>query len=150
MALLLSAVVMALPARAGRPERVIAVGGAITEIVYALDAQDRLVAVDSTSTHPPAAADLPGQAALSASLEALVGAGFAAMLAPVLDHWAEAGLITPRPDGFALTPAGWFWQANLIVGLQEMLTLFHGGPAGPSHPRQEPSRHARHRHHPAG
>lgn len=107
------------------------------------------------------AADLPGQAALSASLEtgrilpgrleALVGAGFAAMLAPVLDHWAEAGLITPRPGGFVLTTAGWFWQANLIVGLQEMLTLFHTGPAGPSPPpRQESPRHARHRHHPAG
>ena len=73
------------------------------------------------------------------------------MLAPVLDHWAEAGLITPRPGGFALTRAGWFWQANLIVGLQEMLALFHHGPAGPSPPpRQEPPRPARHRPHPAG
>jgi iron complex transport system substrate-binding protein len=39
--------------------RVVSIGGAITEIVYALDAQDRLVAVDSTSDYPPEAADLP-------------------------------------------------------------------------------------------
>lgn len=43
----------------GRPiakanaERVIAVGGAITEIVYALGMQSVLVAVDTTSLHPP-------------------------------------------------------------------------------------------------
>ncbi len=58
MALLLC-VVMAVPVRAEPPERVISVGGAITEIVYALGADDRLVAVDSTSTHPAAADDLP-------------------------------------------------------------------------------------------
>ncbi|NBC95181.1 MAG: hemin ABC transporter substrate-binding protein, partial [Deinococcus-Thermus bacterium] len=40
-------------------ERVVALGGDVTEIVYALGAGDRLVAVDSTSDHPPAAADLP-------------------------------------------------------------------------------------------
>lgn len=41
------------------PTRAIAVGGALTEIVYALGAQDRLVAVDTTSTHPVAASRLP-------------------------------------------------------------------------------------------
>ncbi|TCP37719.1 iron complex transport system substrate-binding protein [Rhodothalassium salexigens DSM 2132] len=41
------------------PERIVAVGGALTEIVYALGAQDRLVAVDSTSLYPAAARDLP-------------------------------------------------------------------------------------------
>ena len=35
--------------------RVVAVGGSITEIVYALKAQKRLVAVDTTSLHPPSA-----------------------------------------------------------------------------------------------
>ncbi|MGQ0510835.1 MAG: heme/hemin ABC transporter substrate-binding protein [Betaproteobacteria bacterium] len=40
-------------------ERVIAVGGAVTEIVYALGAGSRLVAVDSTSLEPEAARALP-------------------------------------------------------------------------------------------
>ncbi|WP_281302092.1 MULTISPECIES: ABC transporter substrate-binding protein [unclassified Iodidimonas] len=39
--------------------RVIALGGAVTEIVYALGAGDRLVAVDSTSRYPQAATKLP-------------------------------------------------------------------------------------------
>jgi iron complex transport system substrate-binding protein len=46
-------------AYAETPHRVVSVGGAVTEIVYALGAEDRLVAVDATSTHPPAADDLP-------------------------------------------------------------------------------------------
>ncbi len=39
--------------------RIVAVGGDVTEIVFALGAGDRLVAVDSTSRHPEAAEDLP-------------------------------------------------------------------------------------------
>lgn len=39
--------------------RVVAVGGGITEIVYALGAQARLVATDTTSTWPEAAARTP-------------------------------------------------------------------------------------------
>ena len=35
--------------------RVVSVGGSITEIIYALGAGDRLIAVDSTSLHPPEA-----------------------------------------------------------------------------------------------
>jgi iron complex transport system substrate-binding protein len=42
----------------GEP-RIVSVGGDVTEIVFALDAGDRLVAVDSTSQYPPAAEDLP-------------------------------------------------------------------------------------------
>lgn len=49
----------ALPAQAQAPQRIVAIGGAITEIVYALGAEDRLVAVDSTSTYPPAVGALP-------------------------------------------------------------------------------------------
>lgn len=44
---------------ADRPERVVAIGGAVTEIVHALDRMDALVAVDSTSTYPPEATTLP-------------------------------------------------------------------------------------------
>lgn len=46
-------------AAAEPPRRVVAVGGGITEIVYALGAGDRLVAADSTSVHPPEAGRLP-------------------------------------------------------------------------------------------
>lgn len=41
------------------PKRVVALGGDITEIVYALDAQSVLVGVDSTSLWPQAATQLP-------------------------------------------------------------------------------------------
>lgn len=39
--------------------RVVTVGGAVTEIVFALGAGDRIVATDSTSTYPKPAAQLP-------------------------------------------------------------------------------------------
>jgi iron complex transport system substrate-binding protein len=39
--------------------RVVAVGGSITEIIYALGEEDRLIARDSTSVFPPEALDLP-------------------------------------------------------------------------------------------
>lgn len=41
------------------PGRVVSIGGAVTEIVYALGAQDRLVARDTTSTFPQEAEALP-------------------------------------------------------------------------------------------
>lgn len=41
------------------PGRVLSIGGSITEIVYLLGEEDRLVAVDSTSLYPPAARELP-------------------------------------------------------------------------------------------
>lgn len=39
--------------------RIVSIGGSVTEIVYALGAEDGLVAVDSTSLYPQAAQDLP-------------------------------------------------------------------------------------------
>ena len=48
-----------LSAAAEEAKRVISVGGSITEIVYELGAGDRLVAVDTTSSYPPAAEALP-------------------------------------------------------------------------------------------
>ena len=45
---------------ARNPSRIVAVGGSVTEIVYALGEEERLVARDSTSTYPSAAEqDLP-------------------------------------------------------------------------------------------
>lgn len=41
------------------PSRVLSIGGSITEIVYLLGEEDRLVAVDSTSLYPSAAQALP-------------------------------------------------------------------------------------------
>lgn len=41
------------------PQRVVSIGGAVTEIVHALGAGERLVAVDSTSTYPEHATSLP-------------------------------------------------------------------------------------------
>lgn len=38
-----------------RADRIIAIGGSITEIIYALGSEHRLVAVDSTSMYPPSA-----------------------------------------------------------------------------------------------
>ena len=39
--------------------RIVVAGGDLTEIVFALDAEDQLVGVDQTSTWPPQAQDLP-------------------------------------------------------------------------------------------
>jgi iron complex transport system substrate-binding protein len=39
--------------------KIVAIGGSVTEIVYALGEQDRLAARDSTSTYPPDALKLP-------------------------------------------------------------------------------------------
>lgn len=41
------------------PRRVVALGGDLTEIAFALGAGDSLIAVDDTATYPPAAAELP-------------------------------------------------------------------------------------------
>ena len=49
----------ALPLFSSAAERIITLGGDVTEIVYALDAQSQLVARDSTSTWPAATQSLP-------------------------------------------------------------------------------------------
>ena len=46
-------------ASTARTRRLVSVGGALTEIVYALDAQAELVGVDTTSTYPEAVRQLP-------------------------------------------------------------------------------------------
>lgn len=140
-------------------------GGLLAAHRYVLDADEasyrRRVAADEkplVRMFAPAT-DLPGRGPVAVGLEtgrimpdgmeALVGPGFAAMLAPVLAHWTEAGLLAPAPGGFALTPAGWFWQANLIGGLNDLMTQYHDGPAAQSSTRQEAPRHAR-QDHPSG
>ncbi|MFA9441843.1 hemin ABC transporter substrate-binding protein [Uliginosibacterium sp. sgz301328] len=46
-------------AHAAPPARIIGLGGPVTEIVYALDAGDRMVGADASSIYPTAAAKLP-------------------------------------------------------------------------------------------
>ncbi|QLI83302.1 ABC transporter substrate-binding protein [Chitinibacter fontanus] len=46
-------------ASAAAPERVVVLGGALTEIVYSFGAQNRLVGVDQSSVYPAAATRLP-------------------------------------------------------------------------------------------
>ena len=58
-ALLLAAGLAALPALGLAAERIVVAGGAVTEIVYALGAGDRVVARDTTSSHPPEVEALP-------------------------------------------------------------------------------------------
>lgn len=45
----------ATPAPAAEAQRIVALGGAITEILYAIGLADRIVAVDTTSLYPPEA-----------------------------------------------------------------------------------------------
>lgn len=40
-------------------QRIVSVGGSVTEVIYALGAQDRVIARDSTSTFPPEVTNLP-------------------------------------------------------------------------------------------
>lgn len=49
----------ALPAFGQPQQRLLSIGGSVTEIVHALGAGDRLVARDTTSTYPPEVTDLP-------------------------------------------------------------------------------------------
>lgn len=80
--------------------RVIAVGGSITEIVHALGAQDRLVAVDSTSQYPAAVSSLPNVGYMrQLSAEPILGLGPTLVLAEAdagppasLDQLREAGV----------------------------------------------------------
>ncbi|WP_208352108.1 heme/hemin ABC transporter substrate-binding protein [Pseudaestuariivita rosea] len=44
---------------AAQYNRILSIGGSVTEIIYALDQGHRLIARDTTSTYPPQALDLP-------------------------------------------------------------------------------------------
>lgn len=85
---------------AAAPPRIVSVGGALTEIVYALDGQASLVGVDTTSLWPEAAKALPQvgyQRALSAEgilslAPSLVLASAHAGPPPVLEQLRGAGV----------------------------------------------------------
>lgn len=46
-------------AQENQPARIVAIGGAVTETLFALGVEDRIVAVDTTSIYPPEAAQRP-------------------------------------------------------------------------------------------
>ena len=85
-----------------KPIRLVTVGGALPEIVYALGAESQLVGVDTTSLYPPAARSLPQvgyMRALSAEgvlalKPSLVVATTAAGPATTLDQLRAAGIET--------------------------------------------------------
>jgi iron complex transport system substrate-binding protein len=104
-----AAVVAALPARAQKPPRIVSVGSALTEIVYALGAEALLVGVDTTSQYPAAAqalAQVGYMRALSAegvlSLKpTLVIATTAAGPASTLDQLRATGMeVLVLPDHY--------------------------------------------------
>lgn len=51
--------IFAVAAEAAEPQRIVTIGGSVTETVFALGADAAIVGSDTTSYHPPAAADLP-------------------------------------------------------------------------------------------
>ncbi len=53
------AVMLATPAAKAETGGIVAIGGSVTEIIYALGEEDQLVARDTTSTYPEAATELP-------------------------------------------------------------------------------------------
>lgn len=84
----------------GAPKRIAVAGGDITEIVFALGAGDRVVAVDTTSTYPPQAASAPkigymrrlaAEGVLSAAPDQLLGGADAGPDA-ALDQLRQAGV----------------------------------------------------------
>lgn len=58
-ALLLTAVTAHASPAKDKKARIVSVGGGVTEIIYALGAEDQLVATDTTSYYPPAAKNTP-------------------------------------------------------------------------------------------
>ena len=46
-------------AQPSEPQRIVAIGGAVTETLYALGVEDRIVAVDTTAVYPPQAKEKP-------------------------------------------------------------------------------------------
>lgn len=70
------------PLQAGEPRRIVSLGGDVTEIVFALGAEDRLVGRDTTSTYPPKAESLPDAGYVRAlSAEGILGLAPDAVLA---------------------------------------------------------------------
>ncbi|WP_193369042.1 heme/hemin ABC transporter substrate-binding protein [Pelagibius marinus] len=111
--------------------RVVAVGGSVTEIVYALGLGERLLAVDSTSLYPAAARQLPNVGYMrQLSAEPILALGPDLVLAiedagpqAALDQLRDAGLpVVLIPD--EPTPEGALAKIDLVAAALD------AGPAG--------------------
>lgn len=81
---MLAATAQDLPERFADPSRIASIGGSITEIVYALGEEDKLIARDSTSVYPDAALALPDVGYMRAlSPEGVLSVGPSGILALV-------------------------------------------------------------------
>ncbi len=110
---MLTALTLLIPSARADKERIVSIGGSVTEIVYALGAEGRLVAVDNTSLYPEGATELPDvgyMRRLSAEPILALEPDHILVIAdagpePVLDQLREAGVeITiiddePSPEG---------------------------------------------------
>ncbi|MCY4211735.1 MAG: ABC transporter substrate-binding protein [Gammaproteobacteria bacterium] len=114
-------------AEQGGANRIIAIGGSITEIIYALGAQDWLVAVDSTSMYPAAALarhpDVGYMRALSAEPVLSVNPDIILALSDagppeVLDQLQAAGVkVLTIPDEPSIT--GVYRKIRYVAGVLE-------------------------------
>lgn len=116
LAAALTVAVLAAPAAADAPARIVVAGGDLTEIVHALGGGERVVGVDTTSLHPPAVTELPQigyvralapEGVLSLRPDLLIGAADAGP-ADALDKLRAAGLrveIAPDVEGADSVPA---------------------------------------------
>lgn len=114
------------PARAGG---IVSIGGAVTEIVYALGQQDRLLAVDSTSLYPAAAGALPNVGYMrQLSAEPILALGPELVLAAedagppaAIEQIEDAGVpVVAVPDDY--TPDGVLTKIEVIaaaLGVEE-------------------------------
>ena len=101
---------------------IVSVGGAVTEIVYALGQQDRLLAVDTTSLYPPETAGLPNVGYLrQLSAEPILALGPALVLAAEdagppagLDQLRDAGVtVVTVPEDY--TPEGVLAKIDVVA-----------------------------------
>ncbi|MPZ09544.1 MAG: ABC transporter substrate-binding protein [Kiloniellaceae bacterium] len=109
--------------------RIVAVGGSVTEIVYALGEADRLLAVDSTSLYPAATGDLPNVGYMrQLSAEPILALGPDMVLAiadsgppAALEQIEDAGVpVVTVPDDY--TPEGVLDKIEVIaaaLGVEE-------------------------------
>lgn len=117
-------------------KRIVSIGGSVTEIVYALKAEDRLVARDSTSTYPPEAMRLPDAGYIRAlNAEGVLGVSPDAILAlegsgppEALDVLKKAGIpLAMVPESFTADGIlAKIDQVGLALGLQDEAATLAG------------------------
>ena len=109
----------ALAAKAEDYQRIVSIGGDVTEIVFALGQGGRLVARDTTSTYPPEAARLPDAGYIRAlSAEGVLSTHPDAVLASEgagppeqIDALKASGIPVATVPGGQTDPP--FWQRSL-------------------------------------